>query len=310
MRTATTLAAAVFMTAALALTGCSGSDDPDPPAIASPTLVTSNPTPIRSSAAPRTPEPPTLDGDGAAQLYIDWRDTVYALPPTQPEAVDVDGAGDEVVVPGSEAAAWVIQELQLARERGVIVRGMIDAEAISPVQIAGDRATVMICSSPDVQVTDVATGEPVSDDLVDTSYRSFTVAYQRIGEDWLVDRADPSEDPECVPASIAEPVRASWDAYAQAWLDLERRGGGPEIGPLAEVITDRFASSLREFPPHDPVENPPPFTDFEVTGADRTSVSGHACRSTHLQTIEWVLVEAEWRIDFVGRTGEEAEPCR
>lgn len=310
MRPDTTLAATVLMTAALALTGCSGSDDADPLVSASPTPVTSSPTSARTSAAPPTPEPPTPDGDAAAERYIDWRDMVYALPPTLPEAVDVDGAGDGVVVPGSEAAAWVSQELQLARDRGVIVRGSTDAEAISPVEIAGDRATVMICSSPDVQVTDVATGEPVSDDLVDTSYSSLIVAYQRIGDDWLVESADLSDDPACVPASVEEPVRASWDAYAEAWLDLERRGGGPEIGPLAEVLTDRFAGSLREFPTHEPVENPPPFTDLEVTGADRTSATGHACRATHLQTIEWVLVDGEWRIDFVGRAGEEAEPCR
>jgi hypothetical protein len=106
-----------------------------------------------------------------------------------------------------------------------------------------------------------------------------------------------------------ELAEAAVAAYAEAWLDLERRGGGPEIGALAEVVTDRFARSLRGFAPHDPVADPPPFTDFDVTKADRTTVTGRACRSNQLQEVEWVLVDGQWRIDFVGQIGQEPTPC-
>jgi hypothetical protein len=310
MRPATMWTAGVLLTMAVLLTACDGGEDVEPPDIASPTPVDTSPTPVRTSAGTPEPAPPTLDDEAAAELYVAWQETVYALPPTEPEAVDVDGAGDGVVVPRSEAAEWVAQELQLARERGVIVRGGVHAEATEPVQIAGDRATAVICASADVRVTDVATGDPVSDDAVDTSYTRVAVTYRRIGDDWLVERADPSDERDCVPASIEEAVGARWEQFTEAWYERDRQGGGEELGRLAQVVTDGFADTLRGLPERDPVPEPAPFTDFELIAVTRTSASGHACRSGSLQTVEWVLVDGQWRVDFAGREGAEATPCR
>lgn len=286
--------------AAVLLAACNGEGNVEPPA---------NPTPSPVATDAPAPEPPALDEESAVDLYVAWREVVHALPPTQPEAVDVDAAGDAIVVPGSEASDWVTQELKLARDRGVIVRGSVHAEALSNPQVSGDRAAVTICSAADVGFTDVATGDPASDDAFDTSYTPFEAVFRRIDDRWMVEGAEPSNERGCVPPSIDRALRDRWEVFTVAWYERDRQGGGAELGRLAEVVTDRFADTLRGLPARDPVSDPAPFTDFETLAATRSTATGQACRLGGLQTIEWVLVEEEWRIDFAGREGQEPAPC-
>jgi hypothetical protein len=300
MRTGTSRTVAVLVGAALLLTGCDGSDNNEP---------TDNATPAPPTTGTPEPDPQTLDGDAAAELYVAWREAVYALPPTEPEAVDLEAAAEKVVVPGSAAANWVTEELRLAGDRGVITRGTVHAEAIAPVQVAGDRATVAICSSTDARITDVATGDPVSDEAIDTTYTRFEADYRRAGDSWLVEGADRSSERACVPPSVEGDITARWETFTEAWYERDRQGGGDDLGRLTEVVTEEFASTLRGLPARDPVPDPDPFTDFELIAATRTTATGHACRSGGLQTIEWMLVDGQWQVDFAGREGEESTPC-
>ena len=306
MRTATARMAGVLMGAALLLAACTGTDNTEPPDNTDPP---GNASPDSPSNDAQEPDPQTLDDDEAADLYVAWREAVYALPAIDPEAVDTEAAGDGIVVTGSEAADWIAQELQLARDRGVITRGSVHAEAISPVQIADDRATVTICSSADVRITDLATGDTVSDEAIDNSYTRFAASFQQAGDSWLVETADRSDERACVPPSVEGTVTAQWETFTEAWYERDRQGGGEDLGRLTEVVTDDFGSTLRGLPARDPVPDPDPFTDFELVAATPTTATGHACRSGGLQTVEWMLVDGQWQVDFAGREGEESPPC-
>jgi hypothetical protein len=309
MRTAITCTVGVLLTAALVLTACNGPEDIEPPDSISPAPITTSPTPVSNIARTPEPDPQTLDDDTAAELYVAWRAIVYGLPPTPPEAVDVDTVADAIVLPGSEASDWITQELQLARDRGVVVRGSIHAEPISAVDAADDRATVAICSSADVRVTDVATGDPVGDETVDPSYTRFDVAYRLVDDTWLVEQADPSDQEDCVPPSLDEAVAARWELFTEAWYERDRQGGGEALGQLTAVVTDRFAETLGGLPSRDPVPDPAAFTDLELVAATRTSATGQACRSGGLEIIEWLLVDGQWQVDFAGQFGQEVTPC-
>jgi hypothetical protein len=300
-RTAARRLAGALLVTAMLLAACNGTSGVEPPdGILTPTAPATTP--------PPDDQPQALDEETAARLYVAWRQTVYALPTTPPESVDAT-AGDGVVVPDSAAAQWVDQELEQARERGVVVRGDVHAEAIPPVEFADDRATATICSSADVRVTDVASGEPVSDDPVDNAYTRFDVIYRRLGEDWLVEQADRLDERGCVPPSIQAAVAAAWDRFTDAWYERDRQGGGEDIGRLTDVITDEFADILRGLPAREPVAEPPPFTQFELSAASPTTATGRACRSGGVETVEWLLVDGRWRVDFAGQVGQETSPC-
>lgn len=307
MTTAITRTLTALAAGALLLTGCdrSGNDEPTADAPPAPPSTTSTPDPDPDPDA----DPQTLDGDTAAELYVAWREAVYALPPTEPEALDIEAATDGIALPDSAAADWVTAELQLARDRGVITRGTVHAEAIAPVEIVDDLATVTICSSADARITDTASGDVASDEVVDTTYTRFDVSYRLAGDRWLVEGADRSSERACVPPSVEGAITARWATFEEAWYERDRQGGGEDLGRLAEVVTDDFADTLRELPARDPVLDPDPFTDFEAFAATRATATGHACRSGSRQTIEWMLVDGQWRVDFAGRTGEESTPC-
>ena len=144
------------------------------------------------------------------------------------------------------------------------------------------------------------------------SYLGVSVPYS--GSKIAIDRLKregfaTSDDPDCVPPSLEEAVTARWELFTEAWYERDRQGGGEELGHLAELVTDDFADTLRGLPPRDPVPDPAPFTNFELVTATRTSATGQACRSDGLETIEWTLVDGQWRVDFTGQVGEEATPC-
>ena len=302
MKTAMARSMAAVLAVALLLPACNGADGIEPPDSPSP-----RPTPAETGA----PEPDTqsLDDQTATELYVTWRKTVYALPPTRPRTVDVDSAGHGIAAPGSQASSWIQQELELARERGVIVRGGIDAEPLSTLTTTGKAATITICSSADVRITDVATGDPVGDEKADDSYNRFDVTYRRIDDEWLVERAEPSDESDCVPPSIEQALASRWDVFTEAWYERDRQGGGKMLGQLTDLVTARFATTLRGLPTRDPVTDPAEFTNFEPVSATRRSATAQACRSGGLETIEWKVVNGQWRVDFAGQIGQETTPC-
>lgn len=112
-----------------------------------------------------------------------------------------------------------------------------------------------------------------------------------------------------MPPSLHEELTQRWELFTEAWYERDRQGGGPELGRLTEVVTDRFADTLRELPARDPVSDPAPYTNFETVTATRTTATGQACRSGGRETVEWMLVDGRWRVDFAGQEGRDPTPC-
>lgn len=110
MRRAATAPAALLLSTALLLSACDSSEPiPDPTGESAPT-------------APSTTASPAvaLDAATAEQLVIARYDAVHGLPPTPPDEVDVDSAGEGVVAPGSTEAERVAGALNQAIELGVL----------------------------------------------------------------------------------------------------------------------------------------------------------------------------------------------
>jgi hypothetical protein len=301
MRTAATAPAALLLSAALLLTACDGSEPvPDP---------TGPPTP----PSPTTPSPSTvgLDAATAEQLVIARYDAVHGLPPTAPGEVDVDSAGEGVVAPGSTEAERVAGTLDQAIELGVLDRGDVLVEALEPPTAAGDAAaSASLCMSQDFRTTDLETGEETGPAAPPDDWLHIQATFERAGDVWLVAEISAADPVRCIPPSIEAETGQAWDVFAAARVEHESRGGGPDIGELESVVTDRFAETLRGIGPFDPpAETPPGYTDFQLTEATRSNAEAWACRDGELETVEWELVSGQWLIDFAGQAGEEASPC-
>jgi hypothetical protein len=301
MRRAATAPVALLLSAALLLAACDSSEPiPDP---------TAEPT----SSAPSTSSPSTvaLDAATAVQLVIARYDAVHGLPPTAPGEVDVDSAGEGVVAPGSTEAERVVGALNQAIELGVLDRGDLLVEALEPPVAAGDdTATASLCMSQDLRTTDLETGEETGTAPPPDDWLRIQATFERAGDVWLVAEIAAAEPALCIPPSIEEETGRAWDVFAAARVEHESRGGGPDIGKLESVVTDRFAETLRGIGPFDPpAETPPGYTDFQLTEATRSNAVGWACRDGELETVEWELAGGQWLIDFAGQAGEEASPC-
>jgi hypothetical protein len=301
MRRAAAAPAALLLSAALLLAACDSSEPiPDP---------TAEPT----SSSPSTSAPSTvaLDAATAEQLVIARYDAVHGLPPTLPDEVDVDSAGDGVVAPGSTEAERVSGALNQAIELGVLDRGDVLVEALEPPVAAGDdTATVSLCMSQGLRTTDLETGEETGTAAPPDDWRHVQVAFERVDDLWLVTEIMAADPARCIPPSIEAATGQAWEVFAAARVEHESRGGGPDIGELESVVTERFAETLRSIGPFDPpAETPPGYTDFQLTEATRAKAEGWACRDGELETVEWELVGGQWLIDFAGQAGEEASPC-
>lgn len=301
MRRAATAPAVLLLSTALLLSACDSSEPlPDP---------TAEPT----SSSPSTSASPTvaLDAATAEQLVIARYDAVHGLPPTPPDEVDVDSAGEGVVAPGSTEAERVAGALNQAIELGVLDRGDVLVEALEPpVPAGGDAATASLCMSQDLRTTDLETGEETGTVAPPDDWRHVQVAFERLDDAWLVTEITAADPARCIPPSIEAATGQAWEVFAAARVEHESRGGGPDIGELESVVTERFAETLRSIGPFDPpAETPPGYTDFQLTEATRSSAEGWACRDGELETVEWELVSGRWLIDFAGQAGEEASPC-
>lgn len=295
--------AAALLSAVLLLAACTGSPTSGP---------TGEPTNDPTTPAPTDPGTEAgLDEETAARLVVARFDAVYGLPPLPPDEIDVDAAGDGVVAPGSTEAERVEAVLNRAIELGVLDRGDVLAEALAPPQSSGDDdATATLCMSQDISTTDLETGEDAGAPAPPDDWLRIRADYQQVAGRWLIAEITAVEPTDCVPPSIAAATAQAWEIFMTARLDHERRGGGPDIGRMEEVVTERFAETLRGIGPFDPPDvEPPAYTSFEITEATRTTAVGEACRDGELEVVEWELVDGQWRIDFAGQVGEEVTPC-
>jgi hypothetical protein len=294
--------AALLLSVALLLSSCDSSGpNPDP---------TGDPTSSAPSAS-SSDQSPGLDEATAAQLVIARYDAVHALPPTPSDEVDVQAAGDGVVAPGSTEADRVAGALNQAIELGVLDRGDVLVEALErPSAVGDDAATASLCMSQDLRTTDLETGEEAGAAAPPNDWLRIEADFERVDGTWLVTEIRGADPTACVPPSIEAETGPAWDVFAAARVEHESRGGGPDIGEMESVVTERFAETLRSIGPFDPpAVEPPGYTGFKLTEATRSSAEGWACRDDELETVEWELVSGQWLIDFAGQTGEEASPC-
>jgi hypothetical protein len=292
--------ATLLLAVALLLSACDGAGtDPE---------GTNGPTSPNGNSAD---EQVDLDEAIAAELVVARFDAVYGLPPISPDDVDVDSAGDGAVAPGSTEAERIAGALNQAVELGVLDRGDVLVEALEPPQLVGeDGASALLCMSQDIRTTDLETGEELGAPAPPDDWLRIQTVYERVDGAWLVSEITAGDPANCVPPSIVDTTGHAWEVFAAARLDHERRGGGPDIGEMEEVVTDRFAETLRSIGPFEPpASEPPRYTDFLLSQATRSTAEGQACRDGELETVEWQLVSGEWLIDFAGQEGEEATPC-
>lgn len=296
MRRAATAPAALLLSAALLLAACDSSEPiPDP---------TGEPT----SSSPSTSSPSTvaLDAATAEQLVIARYDAVHGLPPTPPDEVDVDSAGEGVVAPGSTEAERVSGALNQAIELGVLDRGDVLVEALEPPVAAGDdAATASLCISQDLRTTDLETGEETGTAPPPDDWLHVQVAFERTADAWLVAEIAAAEPVDCVPPSIESELSNAWGAFTDAWRDWGLKGGDVPSEVL-DLATDEYADILRDAGPIEPEEDQPEFSGFGVSAASRTAATGQTCFLGRDQTVEWRRIDGRWLIDIVR---QEDGPC-
>lgn len=128
------------LAAALVLTACSGTDSIDPSGDVAPTQST-----VEASIKP---DPVELDQQTAVALVVARFEAVYGLPPTPPDRLDLEAAGEGIVAPGSREAERISGVLTQARDLGVIDRGDVRAEALTvPTTTGAGQARVTVCMS-------------------------------------------------------------------------------------------------------------------------------------------------------------------
>ena len=302
-----TRAGAAVRTAALALivslgtTGCTDTANPDDP-IGTPTSTS---TPSESATAAET-----LDGATAADRVADRFAAVHGLPPTASDEIDVAGVVADVAAPGSPEAERVTGVLEQAIERGVLDRGDVRVEALDDPHPSGDGLQVTLCMSQDIRTTELESGEDTGAPAPPTDWLRVRAEFVQQDGSWLLSDITAAEPADCIPPSIQEATSEAWEVFAAARVAHEARGGGPDIGDMSTVVTDRFAETLQSIGPFEPpTAAPPPYQEHQLESARRTAAVGRACRDGQVEMVEWVLVDGRWVIDFAGQEGEEATAC-
>lgn len=296
MTTSTVSRTALLLAAgALLATGCTDSGA-DPGPAGSPT--TSEPT------TGVTPNPGKFDEQTAAALVTARFDAVYGLPPTtSPDRVDVEAAGDGIVVPGSPEADRLSAALNQAIETATIPRGDVLVETLAPPESTGEQATATLCMSQDIRTTELETGEETGAPAPPDDWLRIEAEYQRVDSAWLIVDIAAAEPANCVPPSIDAEVAASWETFTAAWREWERTGG--DVSALLPLVTDDHAEILEGFPSFDPVESPGMQTDLQLHHATRTRVEGDWCRNGRLEEGVWQLVDGQWLVSDAGTFGTE-----
>ena len=218
--------------------------DPEPEA---------TPAPGDDSAAGSEPDdepapPPPLDAATAGDRYVRWQQQTLALPPTDPDDLEVEGIGAGIVVPGSPAAGDLADRLGEAAESGVLHRGDVVAEAVE-VRHDDEVTEAVLCVSLDAVETALATGEPTGErDPRGAVYHLVEVTYQAVDDDWLVASVSALEG-GCVPDAVVGAVTSNWEDYIDALVEWLRRGAPTDdLGAIADLATDDHQQALRSIP--------------------------------------------------------------
>ena len=294
-------AAALALIVSLGAAGCSDGASPGDP-VGTPT---STPTPSASATTTELP-----DGATAADLVADRFAAVHGLPPTSADELDVPAVVADVTAAGSPEAERVTGVLEQAVERGVLDRGDVRVEALDAPEASDDGAQATLCMSQDVRTTELETGEDTGAPAPPTDWLRIVAEFIRQDGSWALSDITAAEPADCIPPSIQEATAEAWEVFAEARVDHEARGGGPDIGDMSTVVTDRFAETLQSIGPFEPpTAAPPPYQEHELETATRTTAIGRACRDGQVETVEWQLAEGQWLIDFAGQDGEEATAC-
>lgn len=293
----------------------------------SPTTAGNDPKPSSST--------PTTDGAGDGEVALDaemavaqytaLQHAIIQLAPTDPADIDVEGAGEGIVVDGSPADEFLTDRLSIIAETGSGPSGqVVDAEVVRPADNGAEQQSVGLCALQETEPVDIATGEP-AEGVPETTprYTRFEVVYRHVDGEWLIEDlpALRSEDPppDCVPPSIAQEIETNWEAHdeaVQAWVDSSFRLD--ERAALEPLVTDVRWQQIVETEPIEPtgrVRGDIAY-DPQLVRATRTEVTGEWCldgnRDPDAVTIidgelvkdeiralsrgRWQLQDGEWRL--------------
>lgn len=296
MTAATTRTLVALAVTVLLVSACTGTDNADP-------TNEATPSPSNGSDA-NDADTMELDEEAAAALLVARFEAVYGLPPTPADQLDTDGVGEGAVAPDSREAERIAGVLAQARERGVIDRGDVRAEALAAPTTTGDEARATLCMSQDVRTTQLDTGEEVDEaPTPPDDWLGVEADYVRVDDQWLISEITAASPPECVPPSIESGVTESWEAFTGAWREWERTGG--DVEELVDLVTEEHAATLRELEGFEPVDDPAPQSDLRLYRATRTQVEGDWCRLGKLEEGIWQLVDDEWLVSDAGQFGTE-----
>jgi hypothetical protein len=302
MTPATTRTLAALAAAALLISACNDTDNNDPADDATPPPSNDD---AANDDAVNEPDPVGLDEDIAASLLVARFEAVYGLPPTPADQLDIDAAGEGIVAPDSLEAERLAGVLTQARERGVIDRGDVRAEALeAPATTGDDEARATLCMSQDVRTTQLDTGEEVSEAPAPPDvWLRVEANYVQLDGQWLISETAAATPAECVPTSIEDAVTESWETFTAAWREWERTGG--DADELVDLVTEDHAAILQSLPSFNPVDDPAPQTDLVLHRATRSRVEADWCRLGKLEEGIWQLVDGVWLVSDAGQFGTE-----
>ena len=292
----------------VALAACTNTDSPDPPPAAS----------VDPPEATNSDDATPLDEASAIGLYVALQHAIIQLAPTDPADIEIEEAGDGIVVEGSPAAEFLTDRLTTIIETGTGPSGeVVDAEVLA-LRDAGEQASAELCVLQQVEIVDLASGQTASGapETGEARYTQIDVVY-RNDNGWLVDdlpgleRDGPPDD--CVPPSIEQAVRANWEAHEEAvgeWIDasfaVEARAS------LEPLVTEARWQEIEATDPEEPTGRVRGDISYglELLRATGTEVAGEWCLdgsrdpdATTLRNGELVdndtrsLVRGRWRLE-------------
>jgi hypothetical protein len=264
-------------------------------------------------------DPASLDEATAVGQYVALQHAIIQLAPIDPGDIDVEGAGDGIVVDGSPAAEFLTDRLTTMVETGTGPSGeVVDADVLD-LRESGEQVAAVLCVLQETEPVDLATGDIAqgAPEQANARYLQIEATYTHIDGDWLIDGLPGLESDgrpaDCVPPSIAQAVRANWEAHEQAvadWIDasfsVETRA------PLEPLVTEARWEEIEATEPEEPtgrVQGDIAY-DLELLSATRTEVVGEWCLdgsrdpdATTLRNGELVdndtrsLVRGRWRLE-------------
>lgn len=230
----------------------------------------------------------SLDEQTAIDLYTALQHAIIQLAPTDPTGIEIEGAGDGIVVEGSPAAEFLTDRLTTIAATGTGPSGdVVDAEALTPPEgNPGQQQTVELCALQQVEIVDIESGQPAAGTppAAEARYTRIEVVYRNDDGAWLIEdlpqleAGSPPED--CVPPSIEAEVRANWERYVEAlagWIEASFSVEARE--PLQPLVTEEHWQQIEATGPQQPtgwVQGDIAY-DLELLSATRTEIVGEWC---------------------------------